>query len=69
MTKLKLLKTQVSAELNYCNGHIAKQKSLNGLYALTNISDKKIQDYCSSNILFKDNGEISLIFEDRYLGK
>ncbi|ADA78746.1 hypothetical protein [Francisella tularensis] len=38
MTKLKLLKTQVSAELNYGNGHIAKQKSQNGLYALTNIS-------------------------------
>ncbi|MDE4953257.1 transposase, partial [Francisella tularensis subsp. holarctica] len=46
-----------------------KQKSQNGLYALTNISDKIIQDYSSINILIKDNGEISLKFEDRYLGK
>ncbi|APD51287.1 transposase [Francisella hispaniensis FSC454] len=69
MAKLKLIKTQVTTELNYGNGHIAKEKSQNGLYALTNISDKKVHDYSSSNILIKDNGEISLKLDDRYLGK
>ena len=38
-------------------------------YALANISDKKVQDYSSSNILINDNSKISLKFDDRYLGK
>jgi hypothetical protein len=56
-------------ELNYGNGDVVKQKSENGLHALVNISNKKTQSYSSSNILIKDNGQISLSFDDQYIGK
>lgn len=69
LAKLSLIKTQVSVELNYGNGDVVKQKSENGLHALVNISNKKTQSYSSSNILIKDNGQISLSFDDQYIGK